>query len=46
MPAPENGGVSEIGYNDLALIENTLDPDQPPYMAQVIRLDGDSYNFV
>ncbi|MGB2131346.1 MAG: V-type ATP synthase subunit B, partial [Marinobacterium sp.] len=42
VPAPDDGDVSAIGYGDLALIENTLDPDQPPYMAQVIQLDDDS----
>ncbi|GGB99592.1 V-type ATP synthase beta chain [Marinobacterium zhoushanense] len=41
VPTPEGDEVSEIGYGDLALIENTLDPDQPPYMAQVIRIDRD-----
>jgi V/A-type H+-transporting ATPase subunit B len=39
---PEEGEVSAIGYGDLALIENIVDPDQPPYMAQVIQLDRDS----
>jgi len=39
VPEPEPGAVSEIGYGDLALIENRLDPDQPPYMAQVNRID-------
>lgn len=42
VPEPEEGEVSAIGYGDLALIENILDPDQPPYMAQVIQLDRDS----
>ena len=42
VPEPEEGAVSAIGYGDLALIENTLDPDQPPYMAQVIRIDRDA----
>lgn len=42
VPEPEPGEVSEIGYGDLALIENTLDPEQPPYMAQVIRIDRDA----
>ena len=41
VPRPASGEVSPIGYGDLALIENTLDPDQPPYMAQVISLSGD-----
>lgn len=41
VPAPQEGEISEIGYGDLALIENTLDPDQPPYTAQVIRIDRD-----
>nr|WP_246590053.1 V-type ATP synthase subunit B [Marinobacterium ramblicola] len=41
VPEPEEGEISAIGYGDLALIENTLDPDQPPYMAQVIRIDRD-----
>lgn len=41
VPLPEGGAVSEIGYDDLALIENTLDPDQPPYMAQVVGIEGD-----
>jgi len=42
VPEPEPGAVSEIGYGDLALIENRLDPDQPPYMAQVNRIDRDA----
>ncbi|TCK04916.1 V-type ATP synthase subunit B [Marinobacterium mangrovicola] len=41
VPEPEAGEVSEIGYGDLALIENTQDPSQLPFMAQVIRIDGD-----
>lgn len=42
VPEPEPGEVSEIGYGDLALIENTQDPSQLPFMAQVIRIDGDA----
>ncbi|MBS98707.1 MAG: V-type ATP synthase subunit B [Oceanospirillaceae bacterium] len=41
VPAPSEGEVSQIGFGDLAMIENTLDPDQPPYMAQVIRIEED-----
>ncbi|MBR9883575.1 MAG: V-type ATP synthase subunit B [Oceanospirillales bacterium] len=41
VPAPQEGEISDIGYGDLALIENTLDQEQPPYMAQVIRIDRD-----
>ncbi|MBV0932388.1 V-type ATP synthase subunit B [Marinobacterium weihaiense] len=42
VPEPDEGDVAAIGYGDLALIENTLDPDQPPYMAQVIQLERSS----
>lgn len=42
VPAPAQGEVGKIGFGDLALIENTQDPSQPPYLAQVIELGRES----
>lgn len=41
VPEPDLGTTGSIGFGDLAIIENPLDPSQLPALAQVIEMDAD-----
>ncbi|KDE40310.1 MAG: V-type ATP synthase subunit B [Nitrincola lacisaponensis] len=42
VPEPDRDATGSVGFGDLALIENPLDPSQLPALAQVIELNRDS----
>ncbi|EXJ11341.1 MULTISPECIES: V-type ATP synthase subunit B [Nitrincola] len=41
VPEPDSNTTGNIGFGDLAIIENPLDPAQLPALAQVIEMDRD-----
>ncbi|RAU19404.1 V-type ATP synthase subunit B [Nitrincola tibetensis] len=41
VPEPDSNTTGSIGFGDLAIIENPLDPSQLPALAQVIEMDRD-----
>ncbi|TVQ68751.1 MAG: V-type ATP synthase subunit B [Oceanospirillales bacterium] len=41
VPEPDLNTTGSIGFGDLAIIENPLDPSQLPALAQVIEIDRD-----
>jgi len=42
VPEPDRDKTGSVGFGDLALIENPLDPSQLPCLAQVIELGSDT----